>query len=93
MGPFVMSIFALTKSQTVSVISMAHVAFSIIEFAMYAGFILLKLDRFLNFRLTCAVGYVGLGIYYLTTFTWPFLPGHLKTFTESGEFLWKNLKD
>lgn len=41
----------------------------------------------MNFRLTCVIGFVGLGLYYVTTFSYPFLPGHLQTFSEQGNHI------
>ncbi|KAI6192102.1 hypothetical protein M3Y97_00300100 [Aphelenchoides bicaudatus] len=80
--PFAMTIFAWTKSQAVSYISLSHVGVSLVELVMYVGFVLFKMDRFINLRLTCIVGFIGFGLYYVGTFSWPFVDGHLKTFTE-----------
>jgi hypothetical protein len=45
----------------------------------------------LNFRLHCVCAIIGLMLFHLFTFDWPFLPSDLKTYTQQGKLHSPNL--
>lgn len=52
------------------------------HFLVFPATNIVGLSRF-DFRVNCLVSLVGIVLFYLLTFPWPFLPGNLQTFSSS----------
>ncbi|CAD5230221.1 unnamed protein product [Bursaphelenchus okinawaensis] len=78
---YAMTIFAWTKKEAVTYVAISYSFMSVVEFVAYALFVFAKLDRWLKLRFHCLCGFAGLIILHLITFSWPFLPGELVTYT------------
>ncbi|CAD5229691.1 unnamed protein product [Bursaphelenchus okinawaensis] len=82
-SPMAMTMFALTKKEAVTTVATAHAFLSTFAFVIYAGFAAKKLDKYVNFRKMCIGGLLLLGLFHIITYSYPFLPGHLKTYDSS----------
>ncbi|KAH7722907.1 Protein F27D9.2 [Aphelenchoides avenae] len=85
-APLAMAVFAFTKTDVLQYVSVAQALRSLAGFGVYVVYAILNVEkRFarFDFRLNCLVSLVGIVLFYLLTFPWPFLPGHLQTFSSS----------
>ncbi|CAD5233631.1 unnamed protein product [Bursaphelenchus xylophilus] len=78
---YAMTIFAWTKKEAVTYVAISYSFMSVVEFLAYALFVFAKLDRWLRLRFHCLCGFAALIVLHLITFSWPFLPGELTTYT------------
>uniref|UniRef100_A0A1I7S6C0 MFS domain-containing protein n=1 Tax=Bursaphelenchus xylophilus TaxID=6326 RepID=A0A1I7S6C0_BURXY len=86
-APIAMTMFALSRSDAVTLIALVHGAMSVLELSMYISFVGCKLDRFINNRLVCLLAFVGIGLFYVISFPWPFLPNKLVMYNETNSAL------
>jgi ceroid-lipofuscinosis MFS transporter 7 len=80
-APLAMTIFAFSKTQVVKYIAVAQLLRSLLAFITYASYIKLNLGKILNSRITSISSLCGLLLFHLTSYSWPFLPGQIKMFT------------
>ncbi|KAH7728844.1 Protein Y53G8AR.7 a [Aphelenchoides avenae] len=81
-SPVAMVMFSWTRKEAVEYISTAQGFMSFLAFLTYIVYIVFKLDRVLNFRVNCIISLIGLVVFHLLTFSWPFLPGKVQTYVE-----------
>ncbi|CAD5229690.1 unnamed protein product [Bursaphelenchus okinawaensis] len=82
-SPMAMTMFALNKKEAVTTVATAHAFLSLFAFVIYAGFAAKKLDKYVDYRKMCIGGLMLLGLFHIITYSYPFLPGHLKTYDSS----------
>ncbi|KAI6173267.1 hypothetical protein M3Y98_01063500 [Aphelenchoides besseyi] len=76
-APLSMTIFAFNKMEVVRYLAITHACLSAIAFCVYMSFVVFNI----NFRRHVIVALFGLIVFHLVSFSWPFLSGHLKTYT------------
>ncbi|CAD5230795.1 unnamed protein product [Bursaphelenchus okinawaensis] len=81
--PIAMTMFALSRTDAVTLVSIIHGAMSFVELFMYSSFVIFKLDRWLNERLVCLLGFSGIALCYFLSFPWPFLGTKLTIYNDS----------
>ncbi|KAL3082806.1 hypothetical protein niasHS_010608 [Heterodera schachtii] len=82
-SPYAMMMFAWSEQIAVQVTAIAQSLVGAITFGTYILYISLKSKKELNCRLSCILSFVGLIIFHLITFSWPFLPTPVTTFNET----------
>ncbi|CAD5224289.1 unnamed protein product [Bursaphelenchus xylophilus] len=82
-APVAMTIFALSRTDAVALVAIVHAAMSLLELFMYVCFVGCKLDRYVNDRLVCLVGCVGIAFFYAASFPWPFLSQPMVRYNET----------
>ena len=81
-----MTMFAWTGPEVVRNTSIARLCQSILSFMIYATYIKYNLGRKLNSRKMTMTALGGLILFHLLSYSWPFLPGHVKTFNNEGVY-------
>uniref|UniRef100_A0A914HNA5 Major facilitator superfamily (MFS) profile domain-containing protein n=1 Tax=Globodera rostochiensis TaxID=31243 RepID=A0A914HNA5_GLORO len=76
-----MLMFSWHRSQAVLYTSVAQSLMFLVDFLIYIIYIVFRVDKKLNFRLTLIISMVCLSAFYVLTFSYPFLPGHVMTFS------------
>ncbi|KAL3072393.1 hypothetical protein niasHT_034077 [Heterodera trifolii] len=71
---FAMLMFLWTPQEVAFYESLAHIARGLLSLLVYALYIVFDLGKILNDRLVCLFSLVGLLLFHLITFSWPFLP-------------------
>ena len=79
-----MTIFAFSKTEVVKYIAMAQLCRSLLAFMTYVSYIKFNLGKIINNRIISIVSLGGLLAFHLVTYSWPFLPGKIKMYTEEG---------
>uniref|UniRef100_A0A914HGQ2 MIR domain-containing protein n=1 Tax=Globodera rostochiensis TaxID=31243 RepID=A0A914HGQ2_GLORO len=82
-SPYAMMMFAWSEQKAVQVTSIAQSLVGAITFGIYILYISLKSKKELNCRLSCILSFIGLIVFHLITFSWPFLPTPVRTFNET----------
>uniref|UniRef100_A0AC34F6S2 Uncharacterized protein n=1 Tax=Panagrolaimus sp. ES5 TaxID=591445 RepID=A0AC34F6S2_9BILA len=82
--PLAMTMFAWNAPQVVRYGAIANFCASILAFGIYAVYIKFNLGRIISSRKITMFSLFGLLILFLTTYSWPFLPGHLEVYNENG---------
>lgn len=85
-APLAMTIFAFSKTQVVKYIAVAQLLRSMLAFITYASYIKFNLGKILNNRIISISALCGLLLFHLTSYSWPFLPGQIKMYTNYGMF-------
>uniref|UniRef100_A0A914XVC4 Major facilitator superfamily (MFS) profile domain-containing protein n=1 Tax=Panagrolaimus superbus TaxID=310955 RepID=A0A914XVC4_9BILA len=80
-APLAMTIFAFSKTQVVKYIAVAQLLRSMLAFITYASYIKFNLGKILNNRIITISALIGLLSFHLTSYSWPFLPGQIKMYT------------
>uniref|UniRef100_A0A1I8BP39 MFS domain-containing protein n=1 Tax=Meloidogyne hapla TaxID=6305 RepID=A0A1I8BP39_MELHA len=89
-SPYSMTMFGWTEQKAVEVISIAQALVGAITFATYIFYIYFKSSNMeLNFRLSCILSILGLGVFHVVTFPWPFLSNPLQVYTEKERLAYK----
>ncbi|KAH7706408.1 Protein F27D9.2 [Aphelenchoides avenae] len=76
--PLAMAMFAFSRSDVLQYVSLAQSVRSFLAFLVYIAYVTLKIEkRFkrLDYRINCMVSLGGIMLFYLITFSWPFVPG------------------
>ncbi|KAH7700746.1 Protein Y53G8AR.7 a, partial [Aphelenchoides avenae] len=76
--PLAMAMFAFSRSNVLQYVSLAQSIRSFLAFLVYIAYVTLKIEkRFkrLDYRINCVVSLGGIMLFYLITFSWPFVPG------------------
>lgn len=76
--------FLWSKAQVVKFLGLAHGATSFLTLLVNIGYFLFKTEKVVNFRVQCILALFGLVVMHLLTYSWPFLPGSLVTYTQEG---------
>lgn len=95
-APIAQNIFALKKAEVVFYLGLAHSILSLVALCVNLVFVMFKMEKLANFRMQCMAAIIGLILFHLITFDYPFLPGSLKTYSQKGNcfknyfinFLW-----
>ncbi|CAD5233653.1 unnamed protein product [Bursaphelenchus xylophilus] len=82
--PIAMTLFALSRKEAVQVVSIVHGIKSAFDLAMNGAFAVFNVGKWVNQRLACLIGFIGMGLFYVITFPYPFIPGNLKTYRKSA---------
>ncbi|KAI6204977.1 hypothetical protein M3Y94_00739800 [Aphelenchoides besseyi] len=81
-GPLGMAMFSWNKQETVEYIAIAHGAVSLLTLLVNMAYFMFKMEKILDFRVQCIVGLFGLLAFHLISFSWPFLPNSLTTYSQ-----------
>uniref|UniRef100_A0A914DXI8 Major facilitator superfamily (MFS) profile domain-containing protein n=1 Tax=Acrobeloides nanus TaxID=290746 RepID=A0A914DXI8_9BILA len=81
--PLSMSMFSFTKAEVVRYTAMAQAVMGFFAFSTYVLYIVFNLGRFVNQRLLSVAMLFFLILFHVLTYSWPFLPGHIQTFTNA----------
>ncbi|CAK5106238.1 unnamed protein product [Meloidogyne enterolobii] len=76
-----MVLFAWTRTESVKYFSAAQAIMSLLAFLIYVGFIMFRFDRFLHERCNVIASLFALLLFHILTYSYPFLPGHLTTYS------------
>uniref|UniRef100_A0A914CWT7 Major facilitator superfamily (MFS) profile domain-containing protein n=1 Tax=Acrobeloides nanus TaxID=290746 RepID=A0A914CWT7_9BILA len=76
-SPFAMMMFAWTETKAVTFTAAAQGAVGVFTFLTYLMYILLKMDKYLNCRVSCMISLAALILFHLVTYSWPFIPGNV----------------
>ncbi|CAK5028793.1 unnamed protein product [Meloidogyne enterolobii] len=76
-----MVLFAWTRTESVKYFSAAQAIMSLLAFLIYVGFIMFRFDRFLHERCNVITSLFALLLFHILTYSYPFLPGHLTTYS------------
>uniref|UniRef100_A0A915MBD3 Major facilitator superfamily (MFS) profile domain-containing protein n=1 Tax=Meloidogyne javanica TaxID=6303 RepID=A0A915MBD3_MELJA len=76
-----MVLFAWTRTESVKYFSAAQAIMSLLAFLIYVGFIMFRFDRFLHERCNVIASLFALLLFHVLTYSYPFLPGHLTTYS------------
>ncbi|KAI6192230.1 hypothetical protein M3Y97_00314600 [Aphelenchoides bicaudatus] len=90
-GPaFAMSVFAISRDQTVKWFATSHLILGFLSLFIYLLFIVIKMEKHCDFRKICISGLLGFVLFHVVTYSWPFLPGSLKTYSNEEYNLYLN---
>ncbi|CAD5231133.1 unnamed protein product [Bursaphelenchus okinawaensis] len=81
--PIAMTLFPLTRTEAVQVVSVVHGIKSAFDLAMNGAFAIFNVGKWVNQRWACLVGFIGMGAFYVITFPYPFIPGNIATYKKS----------
>uniref|UniRef100_A0A1I7S9V9 MFS domain-containing protein n=1 Tax=Bursaphelenchus xylophilus TaxID=6326 RepID=A0A1I7S9V9_BURXY len=81
-SPMGMTIFGFTKIEVVRVLGITHTATTGVALTLYVCIMVFKLDRFMNLRRQIVCAFIGLLVFHMITFAWPFLPSGLNKYTQ-----------
>ncbi|KAI6213518.1 hypothetical protein M3Y94_00159800 [Aphelenchoides besseyi] len=73
-SPLGMMYFTLTEATVVAYQAKAQGIVGALTFLTYLAYIFLKLERYIKLRIGCVIALMGLVLFHLITFSWPFLP-------------------
>ncbi|KAL3123468.1 hypothetical protein niasHT_004640 [Heterodera trifolii] len=79
-SPLAMMMFAWTSDQVLIYISLAQGIMSLLAFLTYLVFIVTKIDKVVNDRANLLASLYVLLMFFLITYSYPFLPGNVETF-------------
>uniref|UniRef100_A0A914YCC2 Major facilitator superfamily (MFS) profile domain-containing protein n=1 Tax=Panagrolaimus superbus TaxID=310955 RepID=A0A914YCC2_9BILA len=88
-APFVMAVFGLTNAQTVKYTALSEFLRCFVAFLTYVIYMKYDFAKRLNSRRVSFLAIVGFLVYHLVTYSWSFLPGKLKMYSED-EILFSN---
>uniref|UniRef100_A0A914HTK3 Major facilitator superfamily (MFS) profile domain-containing protein n=1 Tax=Globodera rostochiensis TaxID=31243 RepID=A0A914HTK3_GLORO len=74
---FAMLMFMWSPQEVVFYESLAHIARGLLALLVYVLYIVFDLGKILNDRIICILSLVGLLLFHLVTFSWPFLPDNV----------------
>ncbi|KAI3415685.1 hypothetical protein GPALN_005277 [Globodera pallida] len=74
---FAMLMFMWSPQEVVFYESLAHIARGLLALLVYVLYIVFDLGKILNDRIICILSLVGLLLFHLITFSWPFLPDNV----------------
>lgn len=80
-----MTMFAWNHSDVVKNSSFAYLWTSILSLCTYVLYIRLDLGRIVSNRRATIIALFGFVVFYLLSYSWPFLPGELVTYTNMGK--------
>ena len=80
-----MLLFAWDESQTVKYFAIAQAIMSFLAFLTYLAFIFYRIEKIMNFRINLICSLIALILFHLLTFSYPFLPGHVQTFSSANQ--------
>ncbi|CAD5230801.1 unnamed protein product [Bursaphelenchus okinawaensis] len=89
-APFFMSMFGMSRKETVQAISYAHGVTGLVAFTNYMFYIVFKPSPDTNYRKGIFVSFVGYVIFHVGTFSYPFSNDHIKTYSAAEYALYKN---
>uniref|UniRef100_A0A914HPF8 Major facilitator superfamily (MFS) profile domain-containing protein n=1 Tax=Globodera rostochiensis TaxID=31243 RepID=A0A914HPF8_GLORO len=78
-----MTMFAWKRKEALKYFAIAQLFMSIFDFLTYAMFIAFGTKRGIDYRLNVICTLVALLLFHLLTYSYPFLPGHVHSFTHS----------
>jgi hypothetical protein len=84
-APIGQSIFGWKKAEVVFYLGLAHTLLSLVALCVNLMFVSFKMEKLAEFRKQCLGALFGLMLYHAITFNYPFLPGHLKTYSQKGK--------
>ncbi|KAH7716128.1 Protein Y53G8AR.7 a [Aphelenchoides avenae] len=87
-SPFAMMMFSWTEDTAVTFTAAAQGVVGALTFAVYIAYIVFKIDKILNYRVSCMISLAALALFHIVTYAWPFLPGKVQTYTEFDLFLY-----
>lgn len=73
-SPFAMMMFNLNEADAVRFMSIAQGIVGALTFATYIAYILFKLERWVPQRMGCIISLIGMVLFHIVTYSWPFLP-------------------
>uniref|UniRef100_A0A183C9K1 MFS domain-containing protein n=1 Tax=Globodera pallida TaxID=36090 RepID=A0A183C9K1_GLOPA len=77
---FAMLMFMWGPQEVVFYESLAHIARGLLALLVYVLYIVFDLGKILNDRIICILSLVGLLLFHLITFSWPFLPDNVNVY-------------
>ncbi|CAD5229941.1 unnamed protein product [Bursaphelenchus okinawaensis] len=82
-SPIGITIFGWTKKLSVQMLGIVHACTTGVSTTLYLVLYFFKLDKHMNLRRQIVLAFCGFLIFHLITFAWPFLGGHLETYTQA----------
>uniref|UniRef100_A0AC34GP51 Major facilitator superfamily (MFS) profile domain-containing protein n=1 Tax=Panagrolaimus sp. ES5 TaxID=591445 RepID=A0AC34GP51_9BILA len=74
---FAMMMFGFSETKAVSFTAAAQGGVGILTFGVYLAYIFLKLENYVSSRKASFYSLIGLLIFHLLTYSWPFIPGNV----------------
>ncbi|CAD5233632.1 unnamed protein product [Bursaphelenchus xylophilus] len=87
---FVMTVMGYSEENAIQYYSICFTLLSIVELGFYGVYVFGKLEKYGSTRMKCVFGLIGFFIFYVTTFSWSFLPGEMKKFDNSDLIAFRN---
>uniref|UniRef100_A0A914YS16 Major facilitator superfamily (MFS) profile domain-containing protein n=1 Tax=Panagrolaimus superbus TaxID=310955 RepID=A0A914YS16_9BILA len=81
---FSMMMFNFSETKAVTYTAAAQGCVGIFTFLTYFAYIGLKLETYISSRKACMLSLIMLIIFHLLTYSWPFIPGHVKMHNSSS---------
>uniref|UniRef100_A0AC35G7R1 Major facilitator superfamily (MFS) profile domain-containing protein n=1 Tax=Panagrolaimus sp. PS1159 TaxID=55785 RepID=A0AC35G7R1_9BILA len=74
---FAMMMFGFSETKAVSFTAAAQGGVGILTFGVYLAYIFLKLENYVSSRKASFYSLIGLLLFHLLTYSWPFIPGNV----------------
>ncbi|CAD5230223.1 unnamed protein product [Bursaphelenchus okinawaensis] len=78
---FVMTVMGYSEEAAIQYYSICFTLLSVVELGFYGVYVFGKLEKYGSTRCKCILGLFGFFIFYISTFSWAFLPGEMQTIT------------
>ncbi|KAI6208990.1 Major facilitator superfamily domain-containing protein 8 [Aphelenchoides besseyi] len=92
-APLAMAVFAFSREEAVRYFAISHLFLGFLSLSVYILFIVVKMQKYCDFRLICVFGLIGFVLFHFVTFSWPFGNGHIQTYSEKDYNLYLNQTD
>ncbi|CAD5233542.1 unnamed protein product [Bursaphelenchus xylophilus] len=86
---FLMIMFSKTNAEAVGYLAKVYAVQGVLILMTYLMFVFVKMEKFIEFRKLAMICLGGFLLYPLMTFPWPFLSGHLQTYTAADVLAFK----
>ncbi|CAD5233414.1 unnamed protein product [Bursaphelenchus xylophilus] len=81
---FIMTMFAMSRVHTVLAMVVAQFLIGLFTVAIHNLYTFFDVEKWANLRQICISAVSGFFVFYLVTYTWPFLPGHIQFYAENA---------
>lgn len=81
-SPISMLMFGWNKTEVIRLVGLAHAAVSIIGLFVSIFYVLFNMERIVNHRIQCICSILGLLLFHVLTFSYPFYPNEVSTYTQ-----------
>ncbi|KAI1706707.1 major facilitator superfamily domain-containing protein [Ditylenchus destructor] len=81
---FAAMMFSWSNAEVIVNMASAESIMNILSLLTYFSYIILRLDKIMNFRLNCIICLFSYFTFYLATYSFPFLPNRIMTYNETA---------